>query len=467
MKVFVSIALPSPPVPDFNGTTNPPSLAQNLPEVVLDLVMRSMKGVEYKEAEPTRDEERLTGWRTDDDSNYPPAEPFFGPTKSVERRRAAQVCKSWRQAALSIMSYAETIKTYEGVVSYLLQQTHHQFRGFATSNPHSLNMQANCPYPGWGEEMLVSKLIVQCALLTPPVRSLCLLGIKTSTANMMAILAKCQALQHLTIGEQVFGRVDRSSSAVQMAREGVRKLKSLSLQLSISSVQFRMWLLESVGTALLKLDFRSGIYDDIHLPADFADLKKPIKTPAQCTQLRCLIAWIVPTGLEAHSDSLRILVAIQMADQNGAENFKRFLSVAGSRLTGLQLAHKWVDASVLKSVAAHCEILEYVSLSDMGDVAEEGRSAYFHRTFYNRAQDEEQYHSDGFDTLFDSTDVVHLVRACKRLKGSTVEKPIEGYYRLECSHDQNCNLAVALKNEGFGKVWNKAAPGLPFQDMDE
>ncbi|KAJ3055155.1 hypothetical protein HK097_011309, partial [Rhizophlyctis rosea] len=403
----------------------PRSLAQNLPEVVLDLIMLSLKGVEHKEEGLAKDErfnrDNRGSWEVDDDTNQL-EEPYFGPTKTVERRHASRVCKSWRQAALSVMSCTETNKTYEGVVGYLFQQLHRQFRGLVDPNPHAVNFHLEGYGLGWDAEWLASKLAVQRVLLNPPIKTLRLLVIQTSTTNMMAILSVCRVLEHLTIGGLVFGRVDRSSSVVQAARQGLRTLKSLSMQLGITSIQFRKWLLESVGTALMKLELYNS-EDPIRDRGarDEDKIKEPVKLPAQCTQLRCLIAWFVPNRVEVLGHSLRILVAndwrvkavCQVIKtcasleelygrgwqgnvdygslyhaarglpnlrhfglkglQHGVEDFKEFLSVVGPQLTGLRLAHKWVDASVLEEVAEKCENLEYVSIMDMDDVESEGR----------------------------------------------------------------------------------------------
>ncbi|KAJ3055157.1 hypothetical protein HK097_011311 [Rhizophlyctis rosea] len=419
------------------------------------------------------------------------------------------------------MSYTETIRTYEGVIAYLCQKTHtHQFRRLPSSNPHSLTIDLEPADPlrwrmeiSFEVEYFQSKLAMQCALLTPPVKTLRLLCIKTSTTTMLAVLAKCPLLQHLAVGEDVCGRVDRSWAAVQAAREAVRNLKSLTLQLERSSVRFKNWLLESVGPALLKMEVKE---EEKSEPSELSDLDVPVRIPAQCTRLQCLIAWLyVPRGLEAHYHSLRILVANQwpldrLCDviggcfnleevygrgwnkyddfgglyvtvarlprlqhfgfkdlPDGVEDFIGVLAHVGPRLKGLQLAHKWVNASVLKAVGLYCENLEYVSILDMDDVENDDYHTLHPSERLWSSRRSREFSSSAYAMAYTEGDVVEMVKACKRLRGLLPEIPLENPRFGWCNHVGTCHLAVALKKEGLGKVWSKAGPGLPFEDMED
>ena len=83
--------------------------------------------------------------------------------------------------------------------------------------------------------------------------------------------------------------------------------------------------------------------------------------------------------------------------------------MVGHGLTGLQLAYRWVNASVLRWVAERCHQLEYVSFLDMREVERVQRNSYH---WFDFDEDGTSGSPPGFEVL----DVIDFVKACRGLK---------------------------------------------------
>ena len=68
------------------------------------------------------------------------------------------------------------------------------------------------------------------------------------------------------------------------------------------------------------------------------------------------------------------------------------------------------------------------------------------------------------DDAFGLEDIVSFVKKVPSLKGLTARPYRYGVRRTE---DWNCKLAKRLEEEGFRRIWCKAPPGLPFDNVDE